>query len=592
MGKYNNFARYLRPHRLRLVLLFALAVFAAGLTALQPLPLMWLADNVLGTAPISPVLGSVLKTFSLQQTPQSILLVVVFVGLALFALSSTIDAALTWAWTVMGRRMVYDLAQDLFASLQRRSLLFHARNPVGDILSRITGDSWCVYQAVDSLLFAPLHALLITVAMVFIMMRLDPKLTAIALVTAPLMTAAATLAGKQLRAAAKIKREIESRMQSHLQQTLAGIPVVQAFGQEEREQTRFQEFTEASLRIQKRSVLIASLNGLSSGLIATIGSGLVLWLGALHVRRGPLEIGSLLVFLAYLRVLQDQFKIFAGLYTTAQNLTANADRLTAVLDAKPEVSDAPAAPPFAAIKGHVRIENVTVGYSADQPALREVSLEALPGETVAIVGPTGAGKSTLVSLIPRFLDPWSGRVLIDERDIRQVPLHSVRAQIALVLQEPFLFPFSVAENIAYGRPTASRQEVESAARTANAHDFIMRLPQGYETILGEHGGTLSGGERQRLSIARALLKDAPILILDEPTSALDSETEGLLLEALERLMKDRTTFIVAHRLSTIRRADRIAALQDGILIEQGRHHDLLNEDGYYARLHRLQFQNS
>src|SRR5436190_22625260 len=212
MGKYNNLARYLRPHRLRLVLLFALAVFAAGLTALQPLPLMWLADNVLGTAPISPALGSVLKTFSLQQTPQSILLVVVFVGLALFALSSTIDAALTWAWTVMGRRMVYDLAQDLFASLQRRSLLFHARNPVGDILSRITGDSWCVYQAVDSLLFAPLHALLITGAMVFIMIQLDPRLTFLALVTAPLMTLASTLAGKQLRAAAKTRREIESRI--------------------------------------------------------------------------------------------------------------------------------------------------------------------------------------------------------------------------------------------------------------------------------------------------------------------------------------------------------------------------------------------
>jgi len=245
-----------------------------------------------------------------------------------------------------------------------------------------------------------------------------------------------------------------------------------------------------------------------------------------------------------------------------------------------------------AVRGHVRIENVTVGYAAGQAALREVSIEALPGQTIAIVGPTGAGKSTLVSLVPRFIDPWSGRVLIDGYDLRQVQLHTVREQVALMLQEPFLFPFSIAENIAYGRAGASREEIEAAARDANAHDFIKRLPRAYDTILGEHGGTLSGGERQRLAIARALLKNAPILILDEPTSALDSETEGLLMEALERLMKGRTTFIVAHRLSTVRRADRIIALQDGVGIEQGGHDELLREQGYYARLHQLQFQTS
>jgi ATP-binding cassette subfamily B protein/subfamily B ATP-binding cassette protein MsbA len=338
--------------------------------------------------------------------------------------------------------------------------------------------------------------------------------------------------------------------------------------------------------------LFGSLNSLSSGLIATLGSGIIIWQGALQVRAGQLNVGSLLLFVYYLNSLQEQFKVFAGLYTTAQGLSANVDRVNAVLDAKLEIADVPNAPALPPARGHVVLENVTAGYSAGVPALKNISLEALPGQTIAIVGPTGAGKSTLVSLIPRLIDPWSGRVLIDGHDLRQVSLNSVRAQVAVMLQEPFLFSFSISENIGYGKPGASREEIEAAARTAYAHDFIVRLPQGYDTQLGEHGGTLSGGERQRIAIARALLKNAPILVLDEPTSALDNESEEILLEALDCLMKGRTTFIVAHRLSTIRRADRILALQEGAVIEQGQHDELLRMQGYYARLNHLQFQES
>jgi ATP-binding cassette, subfamily B, bacterial len=241
------------------------------------------------------------------------------------------------------------------------------------------------------------------------------------------------------------------------------------------------------------------------------------------------------------------------------------------------------------VRGHVRLEDVEFGYEPGRPVLSGVTLEARAGEKVAIVGATGAGKSTLVSLIPRFFDPSAGRVLLDGHDLRDVQLRSLRAQVSLVLQEPFLFPISVAENIAYGRPEASREEVEAAARAANAHEFIARLPEGYDTVIGERGATLSGGQRQRLAIARALLKDAPVLILDEPTSALDAETEALLLEALERLMAGRTTFIIAHRLSTIRTADRIAVVKGGRVVELGTHAELLARGGAYARLHRLQF---
>ncbi|PYK99648.1 MAG: ABC transporter ATP-binding protein [Verrucomicrobia bacterium] len=590
MQKYRKLLDYARPHWRFFVLIFILTIAASALAVLQPVPLALLTDCVLGAKPLPSRLRPVFEAFSMEPASANLLFGIVAGGLVLFALNSVLETGLTWAWTLGGRRMVYALAEDLFARLQRRSLLFHRRNAVGDSMGRVAQDSWAAYHVVDALFFAPGHALLTMWMMMFLMAQLDLTLTMLALAVAPLVAGASLLVGKPLRAAAKMKREIESRIQSHIQQTLTGIPVVQAFVQEEREHRRFQHFADAAIAAQQRSTLIGGINSLSSGLVATLGTGAILWVGARHVFNGNLTIGGLLFFLVYLTSLQTQMKVFADIYTKLQGLSASVDRVVEILEADPEVKEKPDAILLAGARGQVHIDHVAFGYEPGRPVLRGVSMEARPGQTLAIVGSTGAGKTTLVNLIPRFFDPWEGRVLVDGHDVRDVRLKSLREQIAVVLQEPLLFPISIAENIAYGRPGASRSEIEASARVAHAHEFVLQLPQGYDTVIGERGATLSGGERQRISIARAFLKNAPILILDEPTSALDAGTEHLIRQALERLMKGRTTFLIAHRLSTVRHADCIAVLQDGQIAESGTHDELLARGALYARFHNTAFE--
>jgi ATP-binding cassette subfamily B protein/subfamily B ATP-binding cassette protein MsbA len=564
--------------------IFATTLLGTGASLLAPLPLKVLVDSVLGPHPTP----AVLSWLPGAGTHHGLLLWVVVAEILVFVAASAIDVASTFLWTIVGQGMVLELARDVFARVQRRSLRAHLRSPVGDTIERVAGDTWSVHTVMDELIFTPLHSVVTIVAVALVLWNLDSGLTLIAFAVAPLMVLAPILLGKRIRSVGEEQRQIQGRIHSHVQQTLAGIPVVQAFGQETRQHRVFQQLANTAIRLQMRGTLLGGLGGLSSGLVTTLGTGVVLLVGGHAVLHHRLTIGDLLVFASYVVILQGQIAGLTGIYSTLQAARPSIDRVVEVLDAPADVEDRRGAVVLGGVRGEVAVEGVSFGYEVGRPVLRGVSFSAAPGEVVAVVGPTGAGKTTLVGLVPRFFDPDQGRVLLDGRDVRGLRLRQVRDSVSLVLQESFLFPFSIAENIAYGRPGASREEVVEAARAANADEFVSRLPDGYDTVVGERGATLSGGERQRVAIARALLKDAPVLILDEPTSALDAETEGSLLQALERLMVGRTTVIIAHRLSTIRRADQILVLREGRIVERGSHQELIDHGGHYTRMHDIQ----
>jgi ATP-binding cassette, subfamily B, bacterial len=566
----------------------ATLLLKTGLDVLKPWPMVFLVDYVL-QGKSRPLFEQFVNALPGPQTATTLIAWSVGATIVIFLLSWTLGVANAYANISLGQRMVYSLAGDLFAKLQQLSLRFHASKLVGDNIRRVTADCAAISVIVKDALLPVASSAVSLVVMFTIMWQIDAGLTLLALAVVPIMIFAFHRYAEPMMALSYQQQEIESRIYSTVEQTFSAMPAVQAFCREDFNDIQFRgitrETTAATLAATKVQVQFKILIGLSTA----VGTAGILWIGARHALNGGITVGTILLFLSYLTSLYAPLEAIMYTTSTIQGASGGVRRVREVLETERDVADKPNAIPLAKVRGRVQFANVTFGYEPHRPVLKEVSLEVEPGETIALVGPTGAGKTTLLGLIPRFFDPWQGQVLIDGHDLRDLQLNSLRRQVGMVLQEAFLFPMTIAENIAYARPDAPPAEIEAAARAANAHEFIQRLPQGYNAVLGERGATLSGGERQRLSIARALLKDAPILILDEPTSALDVETEKALLDALERLTKDRTTFIIAHRLSTIRRADRIVVLNEGKIVEVGTHEALLARGNLYARFHAMQF---
>ena len=571
-------------------LLAVIATMLAGvaLDVVGPLPLKVLIDNVLGTTPLTGWLHTLAVHLPGGGSRQALLAWTVTATLLIFFVRWAATLADTYANIGFGQHLTYDLAADLFTHLQRLSLRYHARQTVGDLIRRVTGDTTAASVVVGSAVLPAVAGLVTLAGMFAVMLSLDRELTLLALVVLPLMVGTVRRYAGPMADRAYAQAQVEGGLYTTVEQTLTALPAVQAFGAEQAQNARFARGTAAMMTAIVRTTAVQFKFKVLIGFSTALGTALILYVGGHHVLDGTLSVGGVVVFLSYLTALYGPLELLLYSSSTLQEAVGAARRVFEVLDSVPEVADPPRGIALGRVHGAIRFEGVDFAYDPGRAVLQGLTLDVQPGEVMAIVGPSGAGKTTLVGLVPRFADPSAGRIMLDGVDLRDITLRSLRAQVSLVLQDPFLFPVSIAENIAYGTPHASRDQVESAARAAGAHDFITALPDGYDTTVGERGGTLSGGERQRISIARALLRDAPILVLDEPTASLDAQTESDLLDALERLMAGRTTLVIAHRLSTVRRADRIGVLDGGMVVESGTHAELVAAGGLYAHLHALQ----
>jgi len=565
---YRRLLGQVRPYWPHLTGILLLSLLSAPLALLNPLPLKIAVDSVIGTHPLPRFLERLVPEFATRTDAGRLALTAGLV--VVIALSSQLrDFAASMLTAYTGEKLLRNFRAQLFGHVQRLSLSYQETRGTADSTYRIQYDAASVQQIAAEGMIPFVTSVFTVGALIYVTARMNWQLALVALSISPALYLVSQTYRRRLRSQSRAAKKIESSALSVVQEVLSAARVVKAFCQEDREVARFFRRCSEGMRARIRIASLEGAFGLLLALVTAVGMAAVLLIGVRSVRTGALTLGELLLVIGYLTQLYSPLKTMSKKMALMQSHLAGAERAFALLDESPDVTERPNARPLSRAKGAVAFRNVWFAYEKGPPVLSDISFQIRPGARVGIVGSTGAGKSTLVNLLPRFYDPTQGQILLDGRDLREYKLADLRNQFAIVLQEPLLFSTSIGENIAYARAGAGKEEIMAAAKAANAHEFIIGLPKGYETQVGERGMRLSGGERQRISLARAFLKGAPVLILDEPTSSVDARTEAGIVEAMERLMRGRTTFIIAHRLSTLKHCDILIRIEHGRVLSAG-----------------------
>ncbi len=578
-----------RPYRGTLIVILLAMLVQTAMSVAGPWPLKIILDNVVGTHKLSPWLDDLLRPILSGGSKMQIAAAAAIAAVLIAVLGAVASYVANYYTTSVGQWVANDLRVRTYHHLQQLSLSYYDSHQTGTLLSTITSDVQTIQSFASSSTLGILVDILTIIAMLFIMFWLNWDFTLIAVAVTPFMLLLVSRFKKVVKKATHEVRKEQSKIVSVVEAGLQSMRVVKAFGRQDLAEEELAEVSEAtvaaSLKARKVKALLSPIVAITVALCTAV----VLWRGSALILAGVMTAGALTVFLSYLNKFFKPVQDLATMTNTIAQAAVGVDRIRGILDADDIIPEHPDAREAGTIAGDIEFEHVAFAYTADAPVLKDVNFKIKAGQLVGVVGPTGGGKSTIVSLIPRFYDPASGVVKIDGVDVREYKFHSMRDQIGYVLQETVLFEGSVRDNIAYGRKGVTDEQIREAAKLANADEFIARMPHGYDTMVGERGETLSGGQRQRIGIARAVIRNNPILILDEPTAALDTESERVVIDALEKLMKGRTVITIAHRLSTIRDANKIIVLKDGVVAEEGTHDELIARGGVYAELYRIQF---